>query len=252
MAKAQTHPFLLRLWLLWVASAVPAAATSQTLLVYHVDVEQGDSTLFITPSGRTLLVDSGKNGHGSRIQAVMKAAGVTQIDAFVATHYHEDHYGRIDDLVLKLKVPVLESYDRGDKSFLPASKRKEPTFKSYQTAVGEDAIHLTRGMTISIDPDVVTCISSGGVVIGETPSVAGHEENDMNVSLLITFRGFRYSRRHDCAGTCVWNWMEPDDTTSPDEEHAEDGRPDQARDYRCLNRQLPRILPMSVQHRPGR
>jgi beta-lactamase superfamily II metal-dependent hydrolase len=43
------------------------------------------------------LVDSGKNGHGSRLLATMQQAGATQIDAFVATHYHEDHYDGVDD-----------------------------------------------------------------------------------------------------------------------------------------------------------
>src|SRR5688500_2353905 len=54
-------------------------------------------------------------------------AGVTKIDAFVTTHYHEDHFGGIDDLVLLAKVHVLESYDRGDKAFLPASKKAQET-----------------------------------------------------------------------------------------------------------------------------
>ena len=27
----------------------------------------------------------------------MQQAGVTQIDVFIASHYHEDHYGCIDD-----------------------------------------------------------------------------------------------------------------------------------------------------------
>ncbi len=164
---------------------------AQTLRIYHIDVEQGDSTLIVTPSGKTLLVDSGKNGHGARIQAVMQTASVTQIDAFVATHYHEDHYGGIDDLV-DAGVPVLESYDRGDKTFLPTSKKNEPTFQSYQRTVGEDAIHLTRGMSINLDPEItITCISSGGVVIGEANPTPGHEENDMSLSLLISYRGFK-------------------------------------------------------------
>jgi hypothetical protein len=40
---------------------------------------------------------------------------VTQIDAFVATHYHEDHVGGIDDLV-DMGVAVGERFDRGDKA----------------------------------------------------------------------------------------------------------------------------------------
>lgn len=167
--------------------------SAQNLRIYHTDVEQGDSTLFVAPGGKTLLVDSGKNGHGSRIKAVMDQAGVSQIDFFVATHFHEDHYGGIDDLVETLKIPVLTAYDRGDKAFLPSSKLKEPTFMDYQRAVGEDAIHITRGTMIPLDPLMtVTCISSGGVVIGQTDSSTGVDENDMSVSLLVTFGSFRY------------------------------------------------------------
>ena len=43
----------------------------------HIDVEQGDATLFISPSGRTMLIGSGRNGDGKRIKAVMQQAGFT-------------------------------------------------------------------------------------------------------------------------------------------------------------------------------
>ncbi len=143
-------------------------------------------------NGKTLLIDSGKNGHGPRIRNVMQQAGMTQIDAFVASHYHEDHYGGIDDVV-KAGVPVLESYDRGDKDCcLPQSKKNQPTFQDYQRTVGEDAIPLRRGDTINLDPLVtIAVISSGGVVIGETNPTTGVDENDLSVSLLLTFGGFK-------------------------------------------------------------
>jgi beta-lactamase superfamily II metal-dependent hydrolase len=167
-------------------------SSAETLRIYHIDVEQGAATLFVAPGGRTLLFDSGKNGHGSRIQAVMKQAGVSQIDLFVNSHYHEDHFGGIDDLV-DLQVPVLEAYDRGDHQFVPAANKKQATWQGYLRTVGEDAHPLRRGHTLDLDPLMtVTCIGSGGTVIGENPPTTGHEENDMSVSLLITFGGFRY------------------------------------------------------------
>src|SRR5438093_751660 len=94
---------------------------AQNLRIYHIDVEQGAATLFVSPGGKTLLVDSGRNGHGSRIKAVMDQAGVTRIDHFVNTHYHEDHYGGIDELPRDLNVAIGAAYDRGDKQFLPLS-----------------------------------------------------------------------------------------------------------------------------------
>lgn len=176
------------------------AISAQTLRIYHIDVEQADATLFVAPGGQTLLVDSGRNGHGDRIRAVMADAGVTRIDFFVATHYHADHYGGIDDLV-NSGVTVSQAFDRGDKNFLPQKKLDERTYKDYQTAVGEDAIHITRGMTIPLDPLMtVTAISSGGVVLGEQNPAHGHDENDMSVSLLITFGNFSYFVGGDIVG----------------------------------------------------
>lgn len=168
----------------------PASAADE-LSIYFIDVEQGDSTLIISPSGNTLLIDSGKNGHGDRIKAILDAEGISQIDHFVATHYHEDHYGGIDDLV-NLGIPVTTPYDRGDKAFLPSSKLSQATYVDYETAVGSRAEQLTRGETIPLDPDMlVTAISAGGVVLGETSPVHADEENDMSISLLISYGSFQ-------------------------------------------------------------
>jgi beta-lactamase superfamily II metal-dependent hydrolase len=190
-------------FLLW---SLPLSA--QQLRIYNIDVEQASATLFVAPGGKTLLVDSGKNGMGGRIKAVMDRAGVSAIDYFVLTHYHEDHDGGIDDLV-HLGVPIRQAYDRGDKNLLPTSQRNQATFKNYQGAVGEDAQQLRSGMTVPLDPLMtVTCISSGGVVIGESVwDSRGHDENDMSISLLVTFGPFRYFIGGDIeAPTCAEAW----------------------------------------------
>jgi beta-lactamase superfamily II metal-dependent hydrolase len=190
--------FMKRVALLVAAHLIVPLAAAQGFRIIHIDAEQGDATLMISPSGRTLLVDSGKNGHGDRIKSAMDNAGVSAIDDFVLTHYHEDHMGGIDDLIAD-SVHVLHAYDRGDKEFLPASTTTSSTFRDYQKALGEHATHLTRGETIPFDPEVlVTCISSGGVVLGETSPTHGVDENDMSISLLVEFHGFRYFIGGDC------------------------------------------------------
>lgn len=168
-------------------------ASAQNLRIYHIDVEQADATLVISPSGKTLLIDSGKNGHGSRIKAVMNKVGVSRIDHFVNTHYHEDHYGGIDDLSNDSEITIGQAYDRGDKAFIPASKRNGKTYKDYQDAVGDGAEQLTRGETIPLDNAMsVTCIATGGVVLQELNPVTGVDENDMSIALLIQYGNFRY------------------------------------------------------------
>ena len=166
---------------------------AQSLRIYHIDVEQGDSTLFVSPNGNTLLVDSGKNGHGPRIKAIMTQAGVNRIDHFVATHYHEDHFGGIDDLASDPEITIVNSYDRGDKLFLPQNKLNEETYIDYENAVGKNADQLTRGETIPLDPEMqVLCVAAGGTVLGEVHEVHAGHENDMSIVLLIKYGNFRY------------------------------------------------------------
>lgn len=141
-----------------------------------------------------MLVDAGKDGHGSRVKAVMAEAGVADIDHLVITHYHEDHYGGADELVTETPAVTIGAvHDRGDKEFLPAGKTREDAFVDYETALGHRAHHLMRGETIPLDPTmVVTCIASGSAVLGEDPIDHGADENDMSIALLVQFAGFRY------------------------------------------------------------
>jgi competence protein ComEC len=180
--------------------SVSILSHSQNLRIYHIDVDQADATLIITPNGSTLLVDAGKNGHGPRIERILRQENITRIDHFVNTHYHEDHYGGIDDLVNDT-VTIGLAYDRGDKDFLPANKLRENTYIDYNNAVGRRAITLTRGMQLPVDNTIsVTCISQGGTVLGEQNPTTALDENDMSLSLLISYGHFRYFVGGDIEG----------------------------------------------------
>src|SRR5438270_5602167 len=84
----------------------------RTLDIYFIDTEGGQATLFVTPSGESMLVDTGFAGNqgmpdatatsssgapitrdADRISAVFKQAGVTVLDWMVISHYHGDHVG---------------------------------------------------------------------------------------------------------------------------------------------------------------
>ena len=84
-----------------------------TLTIYYVDTEGGQSTLFVGPTGESLLVDTGNAGDRDlgRIVETLKAAGVTRIDHLWTTHYHGDHVGAL--LALAKQVPVQRFYDHG-------------------------------------------------------------------------------------------------------------------------------------------
>src|SRR5437870_187357 len=80
-------------------AVVPAQRTPPTTLdVYFIDTEGGQATLFISPTGQTLLFDTGTGGDNGRdadrITNIIKQAAVEQqLDHVVVSHYHGDHVG---------------------------------------------------------------------------------------------------------------------------------------------------------------
>jgi beta-lactamase superfamily II metal-dependent hydrolase len=97
-------------------AVVLAAQGRATLDIYLVDVEGGNATLFVAPSGESLLIDTGNGGaaavrDGDRILAAVKDAGLSQIDHLVTTHYHGDHYGAMENVAGR--IPVREFIDHG-------------------------------------------------------------------------------------------------------------------------------------------
>ena len=91
------------------------ARAAQTLQVYFIDVEGGQATLFVSPSGEAMLVDAGWPDVGGRdadrIVSAAKLAGVKQIDYLVVTHYHTDHVGGVPQLAAR--IPIRTFVDHG-------------------------------------------------------------------------------------------------------------------------------------------
>src|SRR5580698_680610 len=88
--------------------AAASLAAAADLQIYAIDVEGGKSTLFVSPSGESMLVDSGYDGNhnrdADRIVAAARDAGIHQIDYLVITHYHKDHAGGVSQLASKIKI----------------------------------------------------------------------------------------------------------------------------------------------------
>ena len=91
-----------------------AARAARTLDIYFIDVEGGQSTLVVAPSGQSLLIDAGYAGFSGRdadrIWTAAKAAGVKRIDTLLITHYHEDHVGGVPNLLQRLPVTAFLDY----------------------------------------------------------------------------------------------------------------------------------------------
>ena len=101
-----------------IAAVVVAAqrdGAKPALDIYWIDVEGGGATLIVSPSGQSLLVDTGwrkDDRDAKRIYDVATKAGLKKIDYLIITHFHADHVGGVGALA-KL-IPIDHFLDHGD------------------------------------------------------------------------------------------------------------------------------------------
>ena len=207
-------PLVAALLLLGSASLLPAA---RNLEVYFIDVEGGQSTLLVSPSGESMLIDTGWAGHNhrdaERIAAAAKAAGVKKIDYLVITHYHADHVGGVPQLAEKL--PIVNFVDHGPNN--EHGKDADILYNAY-IAQRDKGKHILAkpGETIPIRGLDVTVLTANGDAISSplpgagkpNPDCAGFQKRDVDttenarsVGLLVRYGDFRLLD----LGDLTWN-----------------------------------------------
>ena len=235
------HPFqclaaaiaALLLPLCWLTLLQPQRLAAQTspgkhLLIYSIDVEGGQSTLLVSPSGDSLLVDTGwpnvkshdpdpyqKGLHDSgfpdqtgrdtaRIQLAMKDAGITRIDHVLITHFHVDHVGGVPELVKHVQIG--EFLDHGENREDSDITRHD--YAAYLKAIeGKPRRIVHPGDTISIPGLETIVITADGEHIAAVPGVKPSPnpwcatepqweldttENPRSAGILVTFGKFRF------------------------------------------------------------
>ncbi|OAQ54238.1 hypothetical protein HTG_01500 [Natrinema mahii] len=76
------------------ADGTAAAEPDGDLEIHHIDVGQADSTLVVTPSNETILIDTGDyRDDGATVIDYLEAHDIDRIDHLVSTHGHADHVG---------------------------------------------------------------------------------------------------------------------------------------------------------------
>ncbi len=197
-----------------------AQPATPTLDIYYIDTEGGQSTLFVSPSKQTVLVDTGFPGgrDAERIMQAVKDSGASQIDYLLITHYHGDHVGGFVDLAKR--VPIVHYIDHGP---TVETVNVPPAKSAYDAAAKEaGAAHViaTVGYRLPIDGLKWTIVSSAGNLLstdivgapgaGSTnPYCAGFKakdiqaapENSQSVGSLIEYGKFRTID----LGDLLWN-----------------------------------------------
>jgi competence protein ComEC len=205
----------MRLWIIALSAVAvsvssPSAQTNsaKTLDIYVVDVEGGNATLFVSPAGESLLVDSGNAGAGAvrdaeRIAAAARAAGLNSIDTLITTHWHGDHYGGMAELASRL--PIRTFIDHGP-NVQPAPATDDFLQKVYPQLYAKGQHRVAKaGDKVPVAGLNVTIVSSAGEVIktplpgagAPNPSCAnfkpgqGNAEDPMSVGTYVTYGRFR-------------------------------------------------------------
>lgn len=195
-----------------------AQKKSGDLKVYFVDVEGGQATLFVPPTGENLLVDAGWPGaaNADKIVAITKIAGVSKIDNLVITHYHTDHVGGVPEVAAR--IPVGRFIDHGVNRE-DNDKATVAGWQAYQKLLANGHYaHLTAkpGEILPLTGMHVEVVSADGNVIDKPLAGAGatnaacaasplkdaeNTENDRSVGMMITFAKLRIAD----LGDLTWN-----------------------------------------------
>ena len=135
-----------------LGAARPPVPQAPSLHIYWIDVEGGGATLIVTPAKQSILVDAGWNldRDAARIcDVATKVAGVPQIDYFIATHWHADHYGGA--IKLSQRMPIRKFYANMP---YPENVADDPAFPTlmpqFKALVGGNLLVLKAGETLPI------------------------------------------------------------------------------------------------------
>lgn len=188
---------------LWMAVA-PVVAQTPTFDIYWVDVEGGAATLAVSPTGESLLIDTGwetdDDRDAKRIALAAAEAGLTRIDTLVMTHYHADHVGGLR--ALAELIPIGRCLDHGTNT----EETNQRWVDAYLEICGDKRAAVEAGQSLALGAVGIDVIASDNRLITSPVNGGGPNalcataerktqaspENQRSVGVLFTYGRFTF------------------------------------------------------------
>lgn len=122
--------------------------SNHNLRFHFIDVGQGDSSLIITPKGKTILIDAGDEAHAKKVVSYIREQGIEKLDLVIATHPDADHIGGMDKVIKNFDIDVFA---------MPDVSAKTNQYKQIQRELKAKKMKATRlyqGDEVQIDDDI--------------------------------------------------------------------------------------------------
>jgi len=122
--------------------------SNHNLRFHFIDVGQGDSSLIITPNGKTILIDAGDEAHAKKVVSYIREQGIEKLDLVIATHPDADHIGGMDKVIKNFDIGVFAMPDVSAKTNQYKQIQRELKAKKMK------AIRLYQSDEVQIDDDI--------------------------------------------------------------------------------------------------
>lgn len=218
-------------WAARAASVVAAASLAVSTInaqadekngrldLYFIDVEGGAATLFVTPEGESLLIDSGYPDYGGRdrdriVKVAKDVAQRMQIDHALVSHWHLDHFGNHASLTEKIKIANF--WDRGIPDMLKEDGKFPERIAAYRAASQNKSKALKAGDNVPLKsgktPLSMTVVTASRDVIANTgepnpyanlnkPQAIDESDNAASISSVLKFGRWKFMT----CGDLTWN-----------------------------------------------
>ena len=197
------HTPIRLLFLALAAAFGPLAWTSgQEMRIHVIDVDQGLAVLVEGPDGINVLFDGGNPGDGAGIvRPYLQSQGISTLHYGVASHWHSDHMGGLDEVFNSGFKPTIQAYDRGD--------YQRPTYSEitqYLNSVANPTnLRATPPLGLAVwlgnNAEMEFVALNGDWVGGSVdPGQSAQFENSSSIVCVVRFGNFEMYLGGDCTG----------------------------------------------------